>query len=1304
MNEDKRLAIIIDANGQAAVGAFDATTGAMGRMTNAADIVNKKARDAGAGVEDAGKKAARSGDEIEASAKRWNRAGQIIGAAIAAVAVGATALVAKAINSADRLDEMSQRVQLSTETLSGWGYTAVRSGSNLDTLTGSIEKFNKNVAAAVDGDSKMGKLFGALGIDVIDQATGKLRSIEQLLPQVADKFKRLEDPTLETALAMQLFGRSGGEMMEFLNRGSDGIDALTERARELGIVIDGETAAAAAGFNDQVDDMQAAMSGLATKVAAELLPAMTDITAEFTDFASNGDNVTKVASGIANIMEVVGGVFEFITPYFVAADEAIVGTTWAFQGLFEAASGVINLDWDQVKRGLDLSQQGVRKGGMASTYGMAANLYGTDETSAAARPKVEIIDPADLIADDKRRVAAIKAQREESKRLMALLGDEDGNMAKAQRKAATDARKHEAEVKRQQETLKRYTDQAALAAAELEGPLSSATEKHRQRVAELDTDLAKHNITQEAYKDLVAASTAELEKQTAALEKQRGAPEALLQQLDQEVQLLGLVGRQREVVIRQLQAEEDMRRALADAIEAAGGREQLAREKGAKSYAEYEQRMLGAARANAEFSVAVEESAAQAEEWASVWVRGVESAADAFTDFIMSGSRDFKSLGSSLKSIAKQIAGDLVRTFLQQKIVIPIQTQITNGMNGQGGGNIFQSIMGMFSGNGFSGGGQGNWLSSIGNLFGGGGGQGGGGWLSALGGLFGGGTSTTAAGSLWSAQAASGAGSLANFGNNVGAMWGGGSGAAAGGASGMASAVPVIGWIIAGMMKNAELFDQGWDINNGESWAGKAATLGAVGNADKLFRSLGLDSKTASILSGSSIHAKLFGRKKPQITGQGIEGSYGFGGFDGRSYADIKQKGGWFRSDKKWTEYGTLDGEVDKAFEGAIRAVKGGATSLAKQLGIDVSKQLAAVRVSIGKIKLDADPEKAQQQIEAEISKMVENLSAQAVRTLGFGKLLDNSNSATDIMDALSASITLVTGSAEGLGRALQDWETENVTRAVEYFKKLAADNGTSLGTEIERVTGLLGSYASLMSDVDTQLMTNGLNNYQQAQLDIELTYRQQIKAANDYAKALGLSGARAEDLAKIEQLRAIGMANLQKQIDEQKNSLLGDLALSEYSPMTDAEKLDEAMKQLREAVQAGDLDKAASLSQSTLGLGRNLYASGNDYNALYDQVTGLIKSIALPQLDMDDGTTMGDLADALLALPDQFATALFELLYNPVGPTKPTGGNSAPISTGTNTGVENRLDETNNLLRDLLQRYGGGGGVNSNHLYEMLR
>lgn len=109
--------------------------------------------------------------------------------------------------------------------------------------------------------------------------------------------------------------------------------------------------------------------------------------------------------------------------------------------------------------------------------------------------------------------------------------------------------------------------------------------------------------------------------------------------------------------------------------------------------------------------------------------------------------------------------------------------------------------------------------------------------------------------------------------------------------------------------------------------------------------------------------------------------------------------------------------------------------------------------------------------------------------------------------------------------------------------------------------------------------------------------------------------------------------------------------------------------------------------------MGRNLYASGNDYNALYNQVTGLLDTITVPQLEMDDGTTMGDLADAILSLPKDFARELFAVLYAPVAPERPTGGNTPPVSTGTGTGTSTNTgtggngsqDETNNLLRHLI-------------------
>lgn len=663
---------------------------------------------------------------------------------------------------------------------------------------------------------------------------------------------------------------------------------------------------------------------------------------------------------------------------------------------------------------------------------------------------------------------------------------------------------------------------------------------------------------------------------------------------------------------------------------------------------------------------------ASAAEYERTWRGAVESVSYAFADFVTGGINSFKDFGRTLKDIARRFIADLIGQFANNAM----QNTIGNWFRGITSGGFSQA------------GGQGGWMQMFQSMFGGqGGGQGiMGGISSWLGGLFGGGSSA-AAGSMY------GFGNVGNLAGVAGASSSlGGSAAAAGGGastgamSGLAS-IPVVGWIIAGMMANSALWDKGWDIANGESWAGKIATLGAVSHADKVFRKLGLDDKTASILSGSSIHAALFGRKKPEIRGQGLQGSFGFGGLDARMFADIVEKGGVFRSDKKYTRYGTVDSEIDRAFDQAARQVNSGATALAKQLGVDISQQLAAVKIDLGKVKLDKDPEKAQAQLEKLLSDMVERLAGESVKAAGFQHLLDDGFKATEMMSALGTAIQLVTGGAERLGRALNDWERSNVTKAVEWFEQLANVNGTEIAAEIERVVGTLRSYSDLMTGVETQLLTNGLNEYQKAQLDIEMGYRDQVKQANELAKSLGLTGARAEDLAKIEQLRAVNMASLQKQYEAQKDTFLEDLGLSDLSPLRDSEKLAESMQLLRDAVGAGDLQRAQQLSQQVLGFGRNLYASGADYNGLYGEVTGLLNGMSPATLEGFTESGLDNIADILEGLPDKFAQALFQQAagINPIAPPPVSTGTPPPTPVTTTQPTTGSTDETNTLLRALL-------------------
>ena len=233
--------------------------------------------------------------------------GSVIGGAIAAFASVDAAItgLSNAINAADRIDELSARFSISTETLSGWGYAAKMTGSDLEGLVGIIPKFSKNIAEASKAGSDADKTFRALGISVKDQA-GNLRSFEDLLPEVQNRFAGISNETTKTALAMQLFGKSGSEFLEFLSLGADGMRTMEERARSLGIVIDSDTAGAATEFNDRLDDLRAATQGWFTQLASELLPTLTDLTTKLVDVAKEGGGVRDVAHGIATAFREIG--------------------------------------------------------------------------------------------------------------------------------------------------------------------------------------------------------------------------------------------------------------------------------------------------------------------------------------------------------------------------------------------------------------------------------------------------------------------------------------------------------------------------------------------------------------------------------------------------------------------------------------------------------------------------------------------------------------------------------------------------------------------------------------------------------------------------------------------------------------------------------------------------------------------------------------------------------------------------------------------------------------------------------------
>ena len=216
-----------------------------------------------------------------------------LGATVSVAGLGA--FVKASINAMDQLDELSQRYGISVKELSGLQLAFKQSGIEQDAMASSMGKLQRAMA---DGNRGL----AAIGVGTRN-ADGSLRGTSAVLLDVADKFAGLQDGAGKTALAVEIFGKSGADMVPLLNSGSDGIKDMISTAERLGLVLEDEVAAKAGNFNDTLELLGMGAQGVGRGIAARLLPTLQSLAENFLTSMTNGDRLAKTAEFLANILK-----------------------------------------------------------------------------------------------------------------------------------------------------------------------------------------------------------------------------------------------------------------------------------------------------------------------------------------------------------------------------------------------------------------------------------------------------------------------------------------------------------------------------------------------------------------------------------------------------------------------------------------------------------------------------------------------------------------------------------------------------------------------------------------------------------------------------------------------------------------------------------------------------------------------------------------------------------------------------------------------------------------------------------------
>lgn len=219
--------------------------------------------------------------------------GLLAGLGVALSVAGLVAAGKHALETADNLAKLSQKTGISVESLSLLRPIAEQAGTTLEGLATGIKKLSTAMIEAAGGSKEQAAVFARLGVSVTD-AAGALRPTETVLLDLADAFAAMPDGAEKSALAVKLFGKSGVELIPFLNQGRAGIEELKLKFRELGIEISGDTARAAEKFNDTLDTVKQALQGIAMKVAEAALPALQKLADALVSLASHGEAIMGV--------------------------------------------------------------------------------------------------------------------------------------------------------------------------------------------------------------------------------------------------------------------------------------------------------------------------------------------------------------------------------------------------------------------------------------------------------------------------------------------------------------------------------------------------------------------------------------------------------------------------------------------------------------------------------------------------------------------------------------------------------------------------------------------------------------------------------------------------------------------------------------------------------------------------------------------------------------------------------------------------------------------------------------------------
>ena len=248
----------------------------------------------------------------EAISSKISKAFKALGVGFSAA--GVVYFAKSLIDAADALDEMSSRTGVAVEKLAGLQLLATQTGTDLDALAASLNKFSVNLAKNREG-------YAALGISAKDP-------YEAIL-QLARVMDSIDDPQKRALMGATALGKAWAQWQPIFDLGYVAIKKMVDEAAELS-KINAKSAKEAGEFNDAMDKLLKTIEGLSFQALGPLIHDLTILVDGLVNATAWAGNLKDSLSKLSNIkigpfdIDIMGGLD--LNP-LAKAEKMLVGFT-----------------------------------------------------------------------------------------------------------------------------------------------------------------------------------------------------------------------------------------------------------------------------------------------------------------------------------------------------------------------------------------------------------------------------------------------------------------------------------------------------------------------------------------------------------------------------------------------------------------------------------------------------------------------------------------------------------------------------------------------------------------------------------------------------------------------------------------------------------------------------------------------------------------------------------------------------------------------------------------------------------------